>query len=1039
MGYESLLIPPSQEKLVQITTRKAPSKKLSNRGCEFCPSNHKKGINKIFTKVRGRSIMIVGMAPGREENREEKNFVGDSGKFLWAELLKVGIKRSDVDTQNVVRCFPANKEDGDLIMRDPSKEELHCCSKYTEKAIGKSEAQVYVVLGEKAGKQLLGKEYKKTRKVFWSEKLKAKVYCLYHPSYFVRNVHPVAAIQEFRKNLEAVAQDVKGKGASSLTRYAYLEKQQYEAITTVKGARKARKQIKRAATHGIRCAVDLEDDVINGVRQDLCVGFSYKPGTAKVFITGHPKVKKIDGVWHGLPRRVVSKIRAIAKSIIEDASIEKVLHHGSYDTPQFWQVMGARIKGFDYDTEFASYLSDPNRHSYGLNALAGAWYPQFGEYKYIIMPEAFPKKVSEEMLKQYSVKMDNIQSMYNFVKKTGSMRLSQLPLKKLVMYNGVDCDITKRIEIKTKKRVHLPLVKIYKDASFILAKMEPNGPAFDFEHWAKLKKLYPPKLEIVFDKIKQIAGPKCTIKVINKKTGEKEKKVLWDISEGKDFNPSSPPQVHALIYKKLELARDTKLDNKGKTVKAGTGKGVLEILQLKHPIARFLMEYRRLSKMVSTYLNSYEVCAKMNGGLLRTTWWLTGTRTGRMSSGGGRGDEKGNTKVINLQNIHGDENLKNQIVADAGWRKLYVAIRKAVRRSIGTEILEDIDDVNKYLARLPSYGAKDKKKKLEGKLGDLQKKLTDKLSKSLRFKRLSKKILAGALGLTLVMLGFDQGQVEVRVMAQASGDKNLIKDCKSSDIHSLVGHAMTGWSVDKIKNDKKVRTLTKNIHFGILFGLGVNGLYNFIKAKDPETELTKERVQELYDNYFRRYPGVRKFINKMRAFVEANGYVENMFGFVRPLNTHASSNVSEFDDADEGDSGGAFWGNQAVNTPIQGAAHCLMFMAMAIMKRKAKKYKKLVPTLEVHDYMGFKCPIRNIFKMFALGKNLLEKEPLKLVKKEYPEIKWKIPLAVDGQVGLRYGDSVEADGKKMHEVLAEMFCETYTKESKLDQDLKIAA
>lgn len=1038
MGYESLLILPSDEhkELVQIGKAPKASKKLSNRGCEHCPSNRKKGINKVFGRVKGRSIFVWGMAPGREENRERKEFVGASGKFLWAELSKVGIRRKDCDVQNIMRCLPADKEDGDLIMRDPSKEELYCCSTYTDDALAKSKAQVHIVLGEKAGKQLLGKEYKKTRKVFWSEKLKAKVYCLYHPSYFVRNVHSVSAIQEFRKNLEAVASDVKIRGGS-LTRYSYLEKQDYEAITTVKAARKVRKQIRLAATKGIRTSVDLEDDVVNGIRQDLCVGFSCKIGTAKVLITGHPKVKKVDGKWEGLPRKVVNKIRAIAKSIIEDSSIEKVLHHGSYDEPQFWQVMHARLKGFNYDTEFAEYLAYPDRRAFGLNAVAAARFPQFGEYKQISMPEAFPKKVSEDMLTKFGVKMDNIESMYKFCKKTGSMRLSQLPLKKLVLYNGVDCDLTKRIEVTTKKKVHLPLVKIYKDASFILSKMEPNGPAFDFEHWTKLKKLYPPKLETVLDKIKQIAGPKYTIKVINKKTGEKEKKVLWDISEGKDFNPSSPPQVSALIYKKLQIASDEeKTDKRGKTSKPGTGKKVLEILQLKHPIARLLTEYRRLSKMVSTYLNSYEECAKNNGGLLRTTWWLTGTRTGRMSSGGGRGDEKGNTKVINLQNIHGDENLKNQIVADKDWRKLYVAIRKAVKKSIGTAELNSIEKVNAKIAKLPSFGFKKKTKKFKDELEACQNKLIARLTKSLRFKRLTKKILAGVLGAIFVVLGFDQGQVEVRMMAQASGDKNLIKDCKSPDIHSLVGHAMTGWSVHKIRHDKKTRTLTKNIHFGILFGLVPEGLFDFIKAKDPETDLTLPRVKELYDNYFRRYAGVRRFMLKMRAFVEEHGYVENMFGFVRPLNTHSqSSNEDDF----EGESGGAFWGNQAINTPIQGAAHCLMFMAMAIMKRKAKKYKKLIPTLEVHDYLGFKTPIRDIFKMFKLGKYLLEKEPLKLIKKEYPKIKWKIPLAVDGNVGFRYGDAVEAEGKQMHEVLANMFCETFTKESKLDYDLKMVA
>lgn len=183
----------------------------------------------------------------------------------------------------------------------------------------------------------------------------------------------------------------------------------------------------------------------------------------------------------------------------------------------------------------------------------------------------------------------------------------------------------------------------------------------------------------------------------------------------------------------------------------------------------------------------------------------------------------------------------------------------------------------------------------------------------------------------------------------------------------------------------------------------------------------------------------------MRAFVQEHGYVENMFGFRRPL----GQTSLDFDLGNDGDDnefesdggGGAFWGNQAINTPIQGAAHCLMLMAMAIMKRKPKKYKKLLKaiTLEIHDYIGFKCPLRDLQNMFALAKPLLEKEPLKLIEKEYPDIKWTIPLQVEGVSGLRYGDSIEAEGKQLHEIMLAMFLETYAKEVRLDHELKLAA
>jgi DNA polymerase I-like protein with 3'-5' exonuclease and polymerase domains len=223
-------------------------------------------------------------------------------------------------------------------------------------------------------------------------------------------------------------------------------------------------------------------------------------------------------------------------------------------------------------------------------------------------------------------------------------------------------------------------------------------------------------------------------------------------------------------------------------------------------------------------------------------------------------------------------------------------------------------------------------------------------------------------------------------------------------------------------------------------------LLRFIKAKDPDATITEEKAKELYDNYFKAYPGVRKFIEKMRAFVEEHGYVENMFGFRRPLNTGASVEGYDNDDEDNEESaGGAYWGNQAINTPIQGAAHQLMLMAIATLYRKKKKYRILgVPTIEVHDFLGFKTKLKNILRAFNLCKELLEIEPLNVVKKDFPDIKWNIPLVVEGEIGLRLGDTVEGEDekgnlKKMHELLCDMFFESFVKEVKLDAELKAAA
>ena len=197
-------------KLVQIDTAKKPTKKSLERGCEYCPSNNVKGINKLFNKVRGRKIMVFVTSPGPKENDEKQTLSGAAGDFFFDELEKVGISYKDCDIQNSVRCYPADRRDNKLYKREAKKEEIHCCSIYNEDAIRKSEAKIYILLGAATHKSVLGKEYQSSKKVFWSERLQAKVYCLAHPNYFLGGYATQIALDEFRDALKSINSDLDG-------------------------------------------------------------------------------------------------------------------------------------------------------------------------------------------------------------------------------------------------------------------------------------------------------------------------------------------------------------------------------------------------------------------------------------------------------------------------------------------------------------------------------------------------------------------------------------------------------------------------------------------------------------------------------------------------------------------------------------------------------------------------------------------------------------------------------------------------------------
>lgn len=257
-----------------------------------------------------------------------------------------------------------------------------------------------------------------------------------------------------------------------------------------------------------------------------------------------------------------------------------------------------------------------------------------------------------------------------------------------------------------------------------------------------------------------------------------------------------------------------------------------------------------------------------------------------------------------------------------------------------------------------------------------------------------------------VDFGLDFSQNELRQLAEESGDKNLIKMFSSgADPHVEVGHEITGWAKEKIAHDDHIRKLVKNIQFGLVYGLAGRGLWLFVIAHGVKT--TQKEVEKYHAKYFKRFPGVKRLQEYYRDFVEKNGYVINVFGFRRKLNVQMQKEMgSEYE--------GAYWGNQAINTPIQGAAHQLLMMAIAALYRKPKEYKLLqYPNKEIHDSLFFRVKLKDLFAAVKLGMKLMIDEPAKIVREDFG-LEKKVPLSAKPKAGFRFGVMVE-DLESMHE------------------------
>jgi uracil-DNA glycosylase family 4 len=912
MSFDQL--PVFQEPVTPVPKTKSKPKTEKERGCAVCPLNKVPGINKIFGTVEGKPIALFAQSPGPEENERQKELVGRSGQWLWSELKRVGIKRSDCDVQNLgTRCFPADVEEGSyrntFTMRNPTTEEIRCCSIHTDNMLPELKAKQILVFGQVAAKALLKTRSLPQNKIFWSAELNAKVYLLDHPSYFIRGTAPKDRLDAFRETLDLVAKERDGVNEDLSDSYAYIKRQDYRLVTNKQEAIAAGKIIRLHALKKRRVACDIEnyEDTI------VAIGFSPKPGLSFVFVCSHEEQSEQDG----------SEVFDAAKAILEAEYIQLAFHYGCSDVEKL--KASVAVAGYTHDTLLSEWMRLSDKKSYGLDAIAEARFPRFTGYKFI---------VTTDMLRGVSIKPapsnSQPEALYKYIEKFSLFDIRKLSLETLRLYNGADCDLTKRIEVSNKKYVPQALMNLYIDLNFVLYRMERNGPLFDYEQNEKLEIIFPAREKALRQRLFELSG------------------------RDKPFNPGSIPEVKKIIFEELGLTFP--FDGE-----PNTGKNTLQTMFKQHEFPKALLQWRAAAKVVSTYLTSYRTCADLNGGRLATKWKATGTRTGRLASGGDK-DKKSN-KHTNLQNIHGDCQVQNQLVSDKNWKRAYKAIGRILKNGGGDK------DVEKWIRE------------------------------NLPFLK------------TYLIL--DYGQVEIRVFAQMSGDKQLKADCESSDIHTKVGTVMTGWDADKISKDKKTRTSTKNVHFGIIFGSAAKGVHDFVVARTPEGQepLTLAEVEQAMKRYFATYKGVKPFFEKQISFAFEHHYVETMFGMRQPIVVDEGTN--EESDEQEESSGGnekkSYWKNVSINGPVQGTAHQLLCCGLVAFQRTPEKYKVLgdVPVLDVHDACYFTVNVLDINEANKKAKYLMEKQALETVKYDFPDIKWDVPIITESEAGLRMGCRVE--------------------------------
>lgn len=366
---------------------------------------------------------------------------------------------------------------------------------------------------------------------------------------------------------------------------------------------------------------------------------------------------------------------------------------------------------------------------------------------------------------------------------------------------------------------------------------------------------------------------------------QKTKVSVFSIA-GHEFNLNSSQQLQKVLFQELKIP--TK-----KRTKTGysTREDVLQFLAKKNPIAEYLLEYRKLNKLETTYIKPLIEQVKNEKGKLHTTFNQTVTQTGRLSS-----------SAPNLQSIPAKGEFSSAL------RKAFIPSEK-----------------NGYI------------------------------------------------------LSADYSQIELRILAHFSKDTQL----KQAFIHQRDIHAFTAALLFNVKEQsvtKKQRNFAKRINFGIVYGMSAFGLVK-------ELDVSFQEAEKFIDDYFLRYPGVKKYIEKIYQELENRGYVETLFGRRRYFPEYKSDNpqIKEFAC------------RQAVNTPIQGTCADIIKLAMIEINQQFKEQKlssKLI--IQIHDELVFDVVCKELPKLIEIVRLSMQNV-----------VKLDVPIEVNLKSGKNWGEMQE--------------------------------
>lgn len=524
-------------------------------------------------------------------------------------------------------------------------------------------------------------------------------------------------------------------------------------------------------------------------------------------------------------RQVELLQKPILKDLLENDQIDKDLFHVKAQ----WVLLkrlGIDLKGVKFDFLLVAYLLDTVGNDNVLSTLAQRF------QIYLTADEDFYGKGSH-----YQIPADTQAVLNHIGAQTDAIWHLKEPTFK---------------ELKEHQQDHL-YFDIELPLAFVLAQMEYHGFKVKPERLEEMGADLDKRINDLISEIYRLAG--------------------------EEFNLNSPKQLGVLLFEKMGLP----VIKKTKTGYS-TAVDVLEQLAPQAPIVDFILQYRQLNKIKSTYVDGLLAVINPADSKIHTRFLQTLTQTGRLSSV--------------------DPNLQNIPMRTEEGRKIRHAF-------------------------VPSQA-------------------------------------------DWVIFGADYSQIELRVLADVTGDQNLQKAfLAGEDIHAETARAVYGLA-DDAPIDPLMRRTAKAVNFGIVYGISDYGLSNNLG-------ISRSEAKSFIDTYFKEFPQVHEWMDQIKKQAHEQGYVETIAHRRRYLpDIHAKNFHLR-----------SFAERTAMNSPIQGSAADIIKVAMIkVNQMLQERHLQSRMLLQVHDELIFEVPANELEQIQELVPKVMDSA-----------IKLKIPLKVDSHFG----------------------------------------